>query len=447
MGVSSADPGTQRFAVSIQGDEVGYMQLEVTEHGPDSLMVSQSINWNMILMGNRRDIQMTMSAVTDSTFDLGSLQMSMSDGSAEITVSAVREDSLLHTSIGTAGRTIDNTTEVQGEYLPVLADLACAYMDWTQGQERTFQSFDPASGAILEATAVCEGFEMVDLLGDTVTAAKLQLTQMGTQNLVWVWQGQIVKEEEQGLGMEMTRVPPGQGGNVTATRDLYEVFAVSSTPLDDPRSVRPRTFALQGDIDWSNFQLDYPPVQHASGDTVSISNDPPQQIAGFPPDVPDSLQVYLQPEPMIQSDDSLIVSTAESIIEGSSDSWEAARRICSFVDTSVQNSPTVSLPSAVDVLQNLRGDCNEHTILAVALARAAGLPARVCAGIVYLNGSFGYHAWPMVWVGQWVMMDPTFSQYVADGTHIILATGDLQSQYVVNSVIGRLSVSELREEM
>jgi hypothetical protein len=443
--LSAADTGQQRFAVSIQGDDVGYMELNIDEYGSDSLLVTQTISWNMILMGNRRDIQMSMTAVTDTTFDLGSLEMTMSDGTAEISVSAVRIGSILNTSIGTAGRVIENSTEIQGEYLPVLADLACASMEWTQGQERTFQSFDPASGVILEATAVCLGFEMVDLLGDTVNAAKLQLSQMGTRNLVWVHDGQIIRELEEGLGMEMNRVPPGQGGEVIATRDLYEVFAVSSTPIDDPRSIRERTFILQGDIDWSLFQLNQPPVQTASGCTVSVDNSVPDRIASFPPSVPDSLLEFTLPEPMIQSRDSTIVAAAMEITGECGNSWEAARRLCSFVDTSVENSPTVSLPSAVDVMENMRGDCNEHTILAVALARAAGLPARICAGIVYLDGSFGYHAWPMVWVGDWVMMDPTFSQYVADGTHIVLAVGDLESQYVVNSVIGRLSISEIEE--
>ena len=446
MNLSAADAGTQKFAVSIQGDDVGYMQLDIDELGEDSLLINQSISWNMILMGNRRDIEMYMTAVTDTTFDLGRMEMTMSDGSAEITVTAVRRDSLLLSTIGTAGRVIENSTVIQGEYLPVLADLACASMSWTEGQERTFQSFDPASGVILEATAVCQGFEEVELLGDTVTAARLEISQMGTRNLVWVHDGQIVREYEQGLGMDMTRVPPEQGGEVVATRDLYEVFAVASTPVDDPRAPSPRTFILEGDIDWSQFQLNIPPVQSASGCTVSVAAGPPANVVGFPPSsLPDTLAGFIAPEPMIQSDDSLIAATAHATVSGSSDSWEAARRICAYVDTAVQNSPTVSLPSAVDVMENLRGDCNEHTILFVALARAVGLPARICAGIVYLDGSFGYHAWPMVWVGDWVEMDPTFGQYVADGTHIILATGDLQSQYVVNSVIGRLSVTELTD--
>lgn len=441
--ISAADTGTQRFAVSIQGDDVGYMQLDIDEYGTDSLMITQTISWNMILMGNRRDIEMSMTAVCDTTYDLGRMQMLMSDGSADISVSAVRSDSILLTTIRSAGRDIERSTVIEGDYLPVLADLASASMEWEEGQERIFQSFDPASGAILSATAVCQGFENMPLLGDTVNTARLELSQMGTRNLVWVADGQIVREYEQGLGMDMTRVPPGQGGDVIATRDLYEVFAVSSTPVQDPRSVRPRTFILEGDIDWSRFQLDLPPVQTASGCTVSVFNGSPEVIVPFPPvGVPDSLLQYTEPGPMTQSDDPLIAATALEITEGSGDSWEAARRICSFVDTSVENIPTVSLPSAVEVMENLRGDCNEHTILAVALARSVGLPARICAGVVYLNDSFGYHAWPMVWAGEWVAMDPTFGQYVADGTHIILATGDLQAQYVVNAVIGRLSITE-----
>ncbi|MCD4700640.1 MAG: transglutaminase-like domain-containing protein [Candidatus Aegiribacteria sp.] len=441
--VTDADASTQKFAVSIQGDDVGYMQLDIEDHGTDSLMITQTINWNMILMGNRRDIEMSMTAVSDREYNLGRMEMHMSDGSSNITISAYRRDSLLISEIGTAGRVIENSTVIEGDYLPVLADLACASMEWTEGQERTFQSFDPASGMILSSTAVCSGFEEVSLLGDTVNAARLRLSQMGTRNTVWVFEGQIIRELEEGLGMDMTRVPPSQGGDIVATRDLYEVFAVSSTPISNPRSTVQRTFVLQGDIDWSLFQLNIPPVQTAFESTVTISNCVPIDIVSYPPVVPEELVAFTQPEPMIQSDDSVIMEKAASLTDGCTDAWEAARRIASFVDTSVENSPTVSLPSAVDVMENLRGDCNEHTILTVALARAAGLPARICAGIVYLNGSFGYHAWPMIWVGEWVEMDPTFSQYIADGTHIILAVGDLESQYVVNSAIGRLSIVEL----
>ena len=110
--VTDADASTQKFAVSIQGDDVGYMQLDIEDHGTDSLMITQTINWNMILMGNRRDIEMSMTAVSDREYNLGRMEMHMSDGSSNITISAYRRDSLLISEIGTAGRVIENSTVI-----------------------------------------------------------------------------------------------------------------------------------------------------------------------------------------------------------------------------------------------------------------------------------------------------------------------------------------------
>jgi transglutaminase-like putative cysteine protease len=198
------------------------------------------------------------------------------------------------------------------------------------------------------------------------------------------------------------------------------------------------------------FDLDYPGLQSSSaGPVVFVSAELPSADGTMPfpmTEVPDSLLVHLSPEPLLQSDDPAIVALADSLTSGCADSWEAAAAICRFVDTAVEDVPTVSLPSAVDVLDAMRGDCNEHTALFVALARAAGIPAAVCNGIVYIDeGRFGYHAWPAVWVGRWVAMDPTFGMLLADATHIILAMGSLEDQYTINAVIGRLSVREITE--
>jgi len=368
--------------------------------------------------------------------------MYLSDGSAEINISAVRDGSILHIVMGSAGRTMETDREIDSDFLPVVSDLACTAMEWTEGQKRTFSTFDPSSMMILQVEAECIGFEEIDFLGDTVTAAKITISQMGTINTVWISSGQIIRESELSLGMEMTRVPIDQEGDITSTRDMYEVFAISSSTIANPRSVGSRTFILEGSIDWSSLELSYPEVQYSAGDTVFVNTGFPE-IVSCTFEFPDSLRDYTQPTSMIQSDDPLIIHLADSLTAGSRNSWEAAKRISQWVDINIVNNPTVSLPSAVEVLENLRGDCNEHTILFVAIARAAGIPSRPCAGVVYLDGTFGYHAWPLVWVGEWVEMDPTFGQDVADATHIILAAGDIEAQYVINSVIGRLSIREL----
>ena len=74
------------------------------------------------------------------------------------------------------------------------------------------------------------------------------------------------------------------------------------------------------------------------------------------------------------------------------DPLRTARLLTEWVYEQLDKEITLSVPSAVEVLETRRGDCNEHTILFVALARAIGLPARPAAGLVYVEGRFYYHA-------------------------------------------------------
>jgi len=443
---SAAGADLQRFAVYLQDEPIGYMEIRIEPAAGDSLKLTEETVWDLVLMGSRRHVVMEFTAVCDSTLNMGSLDFHLTDGSAVISSSTMREGNTLVTTVGSSGREIETTSSFEGEYMPAAIDLACALLPWDVGQERTFPAFDPATGTLAEAVATCVAIEPADLLGDTVQAARLEIRNMGTTTQAWVWNGQVIRELDSGMNMEMTRVPPGQAGEVTSDRDLYEAFAVQSTTIADPRGPGSRTYMLEGDIDWSAFQLDYPPVQIAEGSRVTVSTHVPQTSVPFPVEVDSTFAIYLASEPMVQSDDPAIVKLADSLTTGCRTAWDAARNISGFVDRAVENTPTVSLPSAVEVLDSRRGDCNEHTVLFVALARAAGIPARTCAGVVYLDGAFGYHAWPLVWVGEWVPMDPTFGNDVADPTHIILAEGNLESQYVITSVMGRLRISEVVAE-
>jgi hypothetical protein len=145
--------------------------------------------------------------------------------------------------------------------------------------------------------------------------------------------------------------------------------------------------------------------------------------------------------PLIQSDDRRIRSRAESILNGVNDPVEAARKLNGWVYSSVRKEITPSIPSAVQVLRALRGDCNEHTVLYVALARSVGLPARTAIGLVNVEGRFYYHAWPEVWLAdRWVAMDPTLGQYPADASHLRFLVGGLARQVELIRLIGRLEI-------
>jgi transglutaminase-like putative cysteine protease len=104
---------------------------------------------------------------------------------------------------------------------------------------------------------------------------------------------------------------------------------------------------------------------------------------------------------------------------------------------------TVGVPSALEVLESRSGDCNEHTQLFIALARAAGIPARGAAGLAWVDGKFYYHAWPEVYLGTWVAVDPTFGQFPADAAHLRFTSGGVTRQVELLRLIGNLDIDVL----
>ena len=159
------------------------------------------------------------------------------------------------------------------------------------------------------------------------------------------------------------------------------------------------------------------------------------------------LRESLEPEPLIQSDDERIIDARRADhgpgVEWLQDPKEVARQLTTAVYDMLDKEITFSVPNAVQVLETLQGDCNEHTVLYVAMARALGLPARTAVGLVYVNGAFFYHAWPEVWLDEWVAVDPTFGQYPADASHIRFVIGGLAQQVEIVRLIGNLDIEVL----
>ena len=145
--------------------------------------------------------------------------------------------------------------------------------------------------------------------------------------------------------------------------------------------------------------------------------------------------------PLIQSNDPGMIRIARRITHRTTDPKEASDLLTGWVYRSLHKDITLSVPSALQVLNARSGDCNEHTVLYVALARAIGLPARTAVGVVYVRGRFYYHAWPEVWLdNRWVAVDPTLGQYPADAAHLRFLIGGLARQVELIRLIGRLQL-------
>jgi transglutaminase-like putative cysteine protease len=138
---------------------------------------------------------------------------------------------------------------------------------------------------------------------------------------------------------------------------------------------------------------------------------------------------------------------AAELSAGAGGPREVVARAVAWVHRELDKELATDLSLASQVLARRAGDCTEHTLLFVALARAAGVPARELSGLVYLGdevGRFGWHAWAEVAIdGRWVMVDPTFGQPVADVGHLTLGVGD-DSDWIMTLGSLALAVDEAR---
>jgi len=100
----------------------------------------------------------------------------------------------------------------------------------------------------------------------------------------------------------------------------------------------------------------------------------------------------------------------------------------------------------VEVLINKVGDCNEHAVLTAALLRAAGIPAQIETGLIYLHGRFYYHAWNIAYIGKWVTVDAVFNQMPADVTHIRLVRGEGGEQLDLLGFMGKIQLEVISEK-
>jgi hypothetical protein len=171
----------------------------------------------------------------------------------------------------------------------------------------------------------------------------------------------------------------------------------------------------------------------------------PSQLGTRPLQAPGGAE-YLKSTLAVESQAPEIVAKAREIAGAETDAYAAARKVVAWVGNHMKKEYGASADRATDVLRQMRGDCTEHALLAVALLRALGIPARRVDGVVYVQNADGvpalyWHEWVEAYVGStWTQLDPTFGQPVADATHLTLGE---ESQADIIPLLGKLKVVDV----
>ncbi len=442
--------------VYYRGEKIGFTVSQVvpTDNGFE---LQEDGRLQFSLLGATNAAVLRTSAKVDHAFALQSFEFSLDPGTGPLTIKGRLDGLRLSLEITTAAGT-RTEQRVLSEPPALMLSLGrrLASEGLTAGTRKNWMIFDPATLKNAPVVLQIGAHEMVWVGGRALPAFKVQLTFAGLETTSWITDtGEIVREESpMGLitvrELQETAMALAVGGQMRV--DMLEASAVvpvmgRNMRIDDPRGVQRMRLRLDG-ADLSGFDLQGV-GQSVEGSVVELVD--PRTLQPGPADT--DLARYLAPEPFIVSDAPEIRAEAEKMVQGVTGIRARAERLTREVNQLLEKKPTVSLPSALEVLRTKVGDCNEHTALFVALARSIGIPARINAGLVYVRGAFYYHAWPEVYIdegrdrGLWLPVDPTLNQFPADATHLRLARGGLDQQTAILPLIGRLRMRVVELEV
>jgi transglutaminase-like putative cysteine protease len=449
--------------VYYRGEKIGFTVRQTTRTDEGFELVEEG-QLQMSLLGATTAAAMRTSARVDANFDLQSFDFSLDPGTGAIKIRGTVEKP---SPSGPARRVVVEVASGADTRSQVieLAEPPAMMLNFSRmlansglvpGARHRWMMFDPATLTNAPVDVVI-GSRAAVRAGDTnVPAFRVEMTFKGVQTTAWVTDtGEVVREESP-LGLMTIREPAEMARRLAVSRrvqtDLLRLSAVvpiMKQRIDEPRDVRRLRFKLTG------ADLTSPDLQGAgqtiAGSIVEIVDA--RTLAAGPRDP--AAAEHISPEPLIESDDPEIRAEAERAIAGAEGGRARAERLTRHVNALLDKKPTVSLPSAKEVLRTRVGDCNEHTALYVAMARAVGIPARIAVGLAFVRGvqgAFYYHAWPEVYIeelgrGLWLPVDPTFNQFPADATHVRLARGGLDKQTAIVPMIGRLRIEVLDVEL
>ena len=436
--------------VYYRGEKIGFTvsQVQATENGFE---LQEDGRLQFSLLGSVTPAILRTTARVHRDFSLQSFDFSLDPGTGPMAIKGRLDGLRLSLEMSSAAGSRKETRDLQEPPALMLSvGRRLANEGLVAGARRQWTVFDPATLQNAPVIIDIDDREVVQGAGRRpIPAFKVQMSFSGLTTTAWVTDtGEIVREESP-MGLITVLETQEQAMALSVSNRMREdmlqasaiVPAMGRHTIVEPRDVSRLRLRVSGaDLSGADLQGE---GQRVDGNVIELTD--PRELAAGP--APPDLDRYLRPEPFIESDAPEIRAEAERLVQGITGTRERAERLTREVNSLVEKRPTVSLPSALEVLRTKVGDCNEHTVLFVAMARSLGIPARINVGVAYVHGAFYYHAWPEVYIdegkgrGLWLPVDPTFNQFPADATHVRFARGGLDKQTAILPMIGRVKMA------
>ena len=296
--------------------------------------------------------------------------------------------------------------------------------------------------------------EKLEYEGKPVETFAIKQNLGGMESTLWVAEDGSVIRETTNQGFESFKESADEAQKLEEPLTISSMITMSlikpDQPIDRSTQVKEMTFRL-----YPLRSPDLVPEDHrqkilkteqlANGfyrATLKVKTEPEQNL---PQKFVNPDPKYLEESAQVQSRHPKIQALAKEITGETGSAWKRAQDINRWVYLNLEKD-LVDTMTALDALHEGRGECQSHTYLFTALARAVGVPTRIVNGLVYSSEfeGFLYHAWPEVYVGEWRALDPTFGQDAVDATHIKLTEGAHEGSFRLMEFVGKLEINRLK---
>lgn len=451
--ISSSKPLNEVWMEIYSGDDkVGHIFRKITESGNRTKIVEQTvINLNLLGTETEMDIkseyQLENSKISSFNYDVSSSSIALN------LKGTIRGDKL--TIVDLADKRSQEYF-LKNEYIvPSLLPELIYKKGMKEGYSFEIYLFDPVNiytgydPDLLKADIEVLGTEKVNTKSGVYEASRVTVNFLGAENTIWITnEGTAVLEK---FEPSLTAVISSKSDALKKRNKAFDITEKTSIASNryihnarDAKKMVVRLYGLEGvdglNLNDGNYQ------SYLKNIVTVISPDLSTHDSYTLPYSGTEYSEYLGPSRLIQNDSPAIIKKAKNIINGENNPLLAVKLINNWAYKNIEKVPTVSIPSAVEVLNTLQGDCNEHAVLFAALARAAGIPVKVVLGVVYLEGRFYYHAWNEAYVGRWVPVDSTFGQLPADATHLKLIEGDISKSPDILKVVGKMKIEVIETD-
>ena len=427
------------------GHKMGYTINTIENKGRQGYDMRNTTSIQVVFGGLGSEIYMESSARIDTAFRLEgfSFRMISEQYSTHITGDKNGREMVLNIIQG-QDTTITRLEVPENLYTYTAIQPMVASRGIVAGETIKVPAYDPMSNEMAEVTIHHEGRELLDVAGESIVLNKLRIDFQGIPSIMWLDDNGLTYREETIMGMTMERTTPEQAlARVSAAEfDLLNGFAIKpNLPIAKAEKLKELVLEIHGIPAENLKQLESRRQQIIKVNPLQLKLTRKKSRVD-----PVTASASLQASQMIQSNHAEIKEQLQKIITPEQSASAISRRLTGWVFGYLEKRPVASISGAVDILRQGVGDCTEHTTLYTTLSRTAGLPTKIHVGLVYVQGRFLFHAWPVVAVdGEWVDVDPSLNQYPADVTHIALLEGDFQNLSALIPALGKVEIRVLEQ--